>query len=110
MPATQAATRAPSMPPFSTAKFQPMYSPTRTMPTPRPQMCSGPRTRARRTWRSPPASPGAGPTEGAVVSAMSAPRLVEFDVVDVDARQQVVLGVLARDLDRVVDHPRHQHG
>ena len=32
------------MPPFSTVKFQPMNSPTSTIPTPRAQMCTGDRT------------------------------------------------------------------
>ena len=52
---------APNIPPFATAKFQPMYSPTSTMPTPRPQMCSGPRTfeSARRSRGRPAPTAGA---------------------------------------------------
>ena len=47
MPENQQATRPPKTPPLATVKFQPMNSPTSTMPTPRAHTCMGPRTRSR---------------------------------------------------------------
>src|SRR4051794_28855946 len=46
-PATQQATRPAIMPPLPTEKFQPIYSPTSTMPTPSAQMWTGPSTLSR---------------------------------------------------------------
>src|SRR4051794_26093554 len=45
MPASQQAVRAATGPPFPTAKFQPMNSPTSTIPTPSAQTWPGPSTR-----------------------------------------------------------------
>src|SRR3954451_17363720 len=50
-PATQHATRPATMPPLPTEKFQPIYSPTSTMPTPSAQTWPGPSTRSScRRW------------------------------------------------------------
>jgi hypothetical protein len=40
-PATSMASREPSTPPFATVKFQPIYSPTSTIPTPRAHTWKG---------------------------------------------------------------------
>ena len=56
LPIIQQMMSAASEPPLSAAKFQPVYSPTSTMPTPRAHTCAGPRTRERETlWGVEPA-------------------------------------------------------
>jgi hypothetical protein len=41
VPATSMASKDPRTPPFATVKFQPMYSPTSTIPTPRAHTWKG---------------------------------------------------------------------
>src|SRR5262245_55703093 len=48
-PTNQQTTSAASAPPLSAEKFQPVNSPTSTMPTPSAQMCAGPSTRSSET-------------------------------------------------------------
>src|SRR5690348_378994 len=100
----QQAIREPSAPPLATEKFQPMNSPTRTMPTPSAQTWPGPRTR-RRVSRC----GAAACTTVAIGSAPLRLDLVRELNLAFARGQQHVLAEVAADAGRVQDHPDKDH-